>query len=205
MSDTPENPFVKPDGQPVDASIVDTILDLDAILSADVRRAEKTARFSVKPWLEAEIDELDAALAALTDEHGNPLDTLEAGLGELSPAMQLAQQIEELRREYTASMQSVRVRQLPADKWTAFQAKWRDALDKQPPFPDEMWDELIAACAIAPAMTLDQVRQLRTRLGHPVMHTIALAAWNVCAHSGVSVPKSQLSSRVLKRQRRVTS
>jgi hypothetical protein len=54
-------------------SIVDTILQLDAYMSGDVRRAEKTARFCSKPWLEADIDELVFELQGLVDELGNPL------------------------------------------------------------------------------------------------------------------------------------
>lgn len=208
MSDTTEqNPLIKPETPRIDEpSIVDTILNLDELLSADVRRAEKTARFSTKPWLEGEIEELEVHLDQLTDGRGNPLRSGETSLAEASnPAYAVAQKIEEMRRELADSFVSVRVQQLPADQWMAFEQKHREALDKGAPYPNEMWDELIVKCAIAPKMTLDQVRSLRSKLGHPPMHEIALKCWNVCTNAGVSVPKSPLSSHVLRQQPRETS
>jgi hypothetical protein len=71
-----------PPAEPVLDIIVDTILDLDGLLSADVRRAEKTARFCSKPWLEADIDELVFELESLTDNDGIPLPAGEHAIGE---------------------------------------------------------------------------------------------------------------------------
>jgi hypothetical protein len=63
-----------------------------------------------------------------------------------------------------------------------------------------MWDELISLCAIAPEMSIPQVQAFRRKAGHPVLHSIGLGCWEVCSKSGVSVPKSLLSSHVLKQQ-----
>lgn len=202
MNDTP-NPLIQPTTPDLNgSSIVDTILDLDAFLAGDVRRAEKTARFSTKPWLEADIDALEARLEGITDELGRPVDLpAERAVGDTDhPAYGLAREIQAKRAEYRQSFASVRVRQLPSDDWTAFVAKHKKALDSEPPYPAAMWDELIVACAIQPAFTLDQVRALRSKLGHPQMDVISTACWEVCTSSGVSVPKSLRSSRVLKRQ-----
>lgn len=208
MTTTDPNPLIKPDAPVIEEpSIVDTILNLDELLSADVRRAEKTARFSTKPWLEGEIEELEFELDQLTDGRGNPLDPAgDTSLAETSnPAYAVAQKIQTLRRELAESFVSVRVQQLPADKWMAFEKKHEEALEKGAPYPEAMWDELIVKCAIAPRMTIDQVRSLRTKLGHPPMHAIAMKCWDVCTKAGVSIPKSPRSSHVLRQQQRETS
>lgn len=209
-----DHPFGNPNPDPAEAallkepSIVDTILNLDELLSSDVRRAEKSARFCVQPWIEAEIEELHAELDGLTDDMGRPLD--EGGESSVADgggrtAFVVAEEIRVKQHEYAAAFRTVRVRQMPADDWTAFEERHKDSITKGAPYPPEMFDELIAACAVAPRFTVEQARALRAKVGHPQVNEIALAAWNVCTQSGVSIPKSQLSSAVLKRARREQS
>lgn len=201
---TSPNPFEKPTTDP---SIVDTILDLDEFLSGDVRRAEKTAYFATKPHLEAEIDELEAQLAEITDEHGRP-----AAQGDVSiadgehPAVVLAKEIEAKRAELHKSRKGVRVRQLSSEDWAAFKEKHKKPLaDPEHPNRKAMWNELIVACAIAPVFTPEKLVSLRKLVGDPQIAEIELACWQVCTSSGVSVPKSPLSSLVLKHQARAKS
>lgn len=192
------HPLGNPDGTPPPvpaASIVDTILDLDELLSADVRRAEKTARFCTKPWLEADIDELMAQLDMITDDRGVPL------VGQEEVAVDLSQRIESLRVEYGQAFRSVRMSQLPADKWAEFKTKHRETLDKGAGFPDAFYDELIAVSALRPAIPLEKVQLLRKQLGDPQMDVLSKCAWDVNAESGVSIPKSPTSSVVLRRAR----
>lgn len=206
MSETP-NPFEKPDAAAAEPSIVDTILDLDAFLSGDVRLAEKTAYFTTEPQLEAEIDELEAQLAELTDEYGNPVAAAEASLADgKAPAYKLADEIEVKRAQLNRSRRGVRVRQLPSDEWLAFRAKHKKVMD-DPGHADRraMWDELIVACAIAPTFTVEKLAKLRKMIGDPQVSQIELACFHVCTKSGVSVPKSSLSSLVLRHQERETS
>jgi hypothetical protein len=192
-------------------SIVDTILDLDAFLSGDVRRAERTARFATKPDLEADIDELDALLDNLTDAQGRPLKAEQDGepaLGDsssTSEALTVATQIKDLQAEYAASFRSIRLRQMPDDDWDAFQIKHKDTLAKGAPYPKELLNELIVASAIAPTVSDEQIKKLRKKIGAPQISSIAGAAWQVNTESGVSVPKSPLSSRVLRQQERETN
>lgn len=182
-------------------SIVDEILDLDKLLSSDVRRAEKTARFATMPHLEADIDALHAELATLVDERGNPLDIEESLAGEGRSAVQVALELREKQRELGRSFRSVRMRALPEDEWRAFYDKHRKDLEAGERKP-EMWSELIVACAFRPAMTEGQLQKLRHKVGHPAINELALAAWEVNTSSGVSIPKSPLSSAVLKRMQR---
>lgn len=194
------NPVPLP--EPPVVSIVDTILDLDELLSADVRRAEKTARFCSKPWLEADIDERTFELDSLTDDQGNPLP---ADGEQARTAHQVALEIQTLQAEYGAAFRSVRMGQLPSDDWQAFRTKWRTVLDKGAPYPNDFWDDLIGVSSLRPKITAAQSAELRKRVGDPQMDELAAAAWAVNTSSGVSIPKSPLSSHVLRRAARAQS
>lgn len=199
IGSTTPNPFVVEDKEP---SIVDTILDLNALLSADVRRAEKTARFSIRPDLEARLDELQGELEGLTDENGRPIletetETAIGGSGGRTAEV-VAQEWRAVQTEYAASMRSVRMRQIPDEDWAAFEAKWRKELDAGAPYPQDFWDELIVATAHTPAIPADKVKELRKKLGRPAMNELGLKAWAVNVSSGVDVPKSRLVSVVLR-------
>lgn len=183
-------------------SIVDTILNLDELLSADVRRAEKTARICLRPELEADIDQLEAELDSLTDQFGKPLDSVvDAAVTEGgSRARTVALQLAEKRQEYAAASRSVRMRQMSDDDWTAFKAKHKAAFDSQGPSPERtaMFNDLVVRSAVTPAITAEQWVQLRKKLGAPQIDEFINVAWAVNTESGVSVPKSPLSSLVLK-------
>lgn len=179
-------------------SIVDTILNLDELLSGDIRRAEKVIRICTRPDLEGDIDELEAELAGLVDVNGNPIDTEEA-LGGGRSAGTVAMEIRELQRQMAASMRSIRVRQMPEKEWAVFRETHLKGDDD---ISDDVWDLMIAASAIAPAMTVEQVQGLRAAVGHPQVDKIATGVWNVNTKSGVSIPKSLTSSVVLKRMQR---
>lgn len=184
-------------------SIVDTILDLDELLSADVRRAEKTARFCIEPWLEAEIDELEAELALLVDANGNPLPAPEAALEDvLRRAEQVSAEIYEKRMAMGRAFRSVRMGQLPADDWREFKARYRTVIDAGAPYPSEFHDELISVTALRPKISLEQARELRSKYGDPQLHELSSKAWDVNEESGVSIPKSPTSSHVLRRAQR---
>lgn len=191
-----------------DNEIVKTILDLDELLSADVRLAEKTVVVYLKPWLEADIDALDIELEGLVDDMGRPLadeeESLSGGGGRTAQMVAAERQAKE--REYAASGRNIRVKQLEPEEWAAFRKKWRtpmaDATSEQ---RTEMWNDLIAQCAIAPTISPEKVVEMRRRLGSTQMERVASACWEVNTQSGVSVPKSLISSRVLKRQERSES
>ena len=60
---------------------------------------------------------------------------------------------------------SVRVRALPEEEWRAFYEKHRKDLEDGKRLP-AMWDELIIACAIAPAFTPETIRAFRKKASH---------------------------------------
>lgn len=202
---TNETVFGNPDG-PADVkinqpSIVDQVLDLDDFLAGDVRLAERTARFSIKPDLEAKIEDLNAELAGKLDAQGRPRTDIDQALGDgARSADAVSLDIEEVTAEYQASMRSVRMRQIDTDEWTEFLAAHKKALAEGVPYPSDFYEDLIVRTAVAPPFTADQVKQLRKRVGQAQFQELCSTAWNVNTESGVSVPKSLLSSAVLRQR-----
>jgi hypothetical protein len=198
-----EHPFGNPNGTTelpgIDKSIVDSVLNLDDFLAGDVRLALKQASFYTRPDLEAEIEELNAELDSLTDSQGRPLPVLDATVadGERSAAV-VAQLVADKQREYAQSRRVIVMQQLDEDDWAAFQALWKDALAKDPPYPPEFYADLISKCALRPAIPADKVAEFRKKVGAPAYEEIWRAAWQVNTQSGVSIPKSLLSSAVLR-------
>lgn len=182
-------------------SIVDTVLDLDDFLSGDVRLALKQASFYTRGDLEAEIEELNAELDSLTDSQGRPLPVLDASIGDGErSASVVAQELLDKQREYARSRRVIVMQQLDEDDWAAFQAQWKDALAQQPPYPPEFYADLISKCALRPQIPAEKIAAFRKRVGAPAYEEIWRAAWTVNTQSGVSIPKSLLSSAVLRQQ-----
>lgn len=181
------------------------MLDLDEFLSSEPRLAEKTAYFLTKPHLQGDIEALEQQLALVTDDRGRPTPDRSAA-GDEHLAATLAQAIEAKRTELRESARGVRVRQLSSTEWQAFGAAHREALDNpESPKRPVMWAELIAACAIAPTMTLEQVHKLRATVGDPQIDEIRLACWDVCTTSGVAIPEpSAVAARVHRLKERAT-
>lgn len=182
-------------------SIVDTILELDQLLSADVRRAEDVFRLYRRGDLLAKITELHEWLAALTDDMGRPLSPGdEEALGEGGQVRALALELEETRKQCLRESGLVRLLQLEADDWEAFKTKWKSELAKPEGPATRMWNALIAATISEPAGVTDtSVIKMRQLYGAPQIDALGKACWDINTQAGVSVPKSPLSSLVLKR------
>lgn len=178
-------------------SIVDTILDLNAFLSADVRRAEKTAPFSTKPHLEAKLDELDRELHLLAGASAaRGVDEPLAAGGRTARVVALQRQA--IAAEMQAAMMGVRFKALSAEDWEAFEATHKKVLDDREADKAAVLDELVVLCAEAPKISAEQLAQLRQKAGITQIVTLRDYAWAVNNKAGVSVPKSQLSSDVLR-------
>lgn len=185
----------------VEKSIVDTVLDLDDFLAGDVRLALKQASFYVRADLEAEIEELNAELDSLTDAQGRPLPILDAAVGDGErSASVVAHELADLQKEYARSRRVIVMQQLDEDEWAEFQAKWKTALNNAPPYPPEFYVDLISRCAIRPKIPADKLPEFRKRVGAPAFDNIWRTAWEVNTRSGVSIPKSLISSAVLRQQ-----
>jgi hypothetical protein len=204
----PEHPLGDINGTAVtdsEKSIVDSILKLDEFLSGDVRRARKSAIFYTRPDLEARLDDLDEELASLTDAQGRPRPVIDQPLdGDVGGGSRSAQAVmlerEAVAAEFSASRVRVEMEQLDEDDWAAHMTRHKETLAGDPPFTAEFYDETISLSAVAPKMTVDEVRLLRKKVGRPVYDTLFSVAWAVNTRSGVSVPKSLLSSAGLRQQ-----
>jgi hypothetical protein len=187
-------------------SIIDTILQLDEYLSGDVRRAEKTARFCSKPWLEADIDELVFELDQLTDARATPTRPARPrSVSRPGPRCRSPWRSRRCRRSTAPRSSRSGWRSCPRTSGRSSARTWREALDKGAPYPDDFYDALIGVSAKTPAITAEQAAGLRTKLGDPQMDALAKAAWDVNTNSGVSIPKSPLSSHVLRQAARAQS
>lgn len=201
-----EHPFGNPDeqhhnGVDIDhGSIVDTVLKLDEFLSGEVRRAEKSAAFYTRPDLEATIEDLHAELNALLDSNGRPLRPVDQDLADGARSAAVVQQeLRDVQAEYAASRRTVRMRAMDEDEWAAFQGRHRAVFSEGLlPYPPEFWEDLIVRSASAPRFTPEQLREFRAKVGHAVYDELASTAWAVNTSSGVSIPKSSLSSAALR-------
>jgi len=180
----------------------ETILDLDELMS-EGRRPERTARFCIRADLVADLEAFDAELDELEST------TPSQGFDKPQPDEALASRRDELlaereakRAEMARFMRSVRVRALPDPEWKAHERKHRRNLTDADVLPDAFWDELVAKCAVAPALSLDDVRKLRSQLAQSQFDTVRLAAFGVNTATGVDIPKSRGSSPDPRQRRR---
>jgi hypothetical protein len=188
-------------GVDVHGSIVDQVLDLDDFLASDIRLALKQASFYTRPDLEAQIEERNAELDALTDSQGRPLPVLDRAVGDgARSAAVVAQEVADLQAEYAASRRVIVMQQLDEDEWAEFQTKWKAAVAEDPPYPPDFYVDLISRCAIRPPLPADKIPAFRKRVGAPAFDVIWQTAWQLNTQSGVSIPKSLLSSTVLRQQ-----
>lgn len=199
-----EHPLGDVNGTAVDEtakSIVNDILQLDEFLSGDVRRARKSAIFYTKPDLEAQLDSLDSEVDSLTDAQGRPRPVTDQSLDGGTRSLQtVLLEREQVAAELLASRVRVEMEQLDEDDWAALMVKHKKTLDEDAPgpFSPELYEDVITQSAVAPRMTVEQLRDLRKKVGRPVFDTLFSTAWAVNTRSGVSVPKSLLSSAGLR-------
>lgn len=183
-------------------SIVDTIFDFDELESGNIRLAITQAAWYTRADLEAQIEALNAELDSLTDSQGRPLPVIDESMAEVRSARTVASELAAVQKTYAASRRVVLMQQLDEDDFQAFQSKWKDDMAKGYPYPAAFYVELITRCAIKPTISEEQLAALRKKVGRPAYDELWRKAWNVNTQSGVSIPKSSLSSAVLSQQQR---
>ncbi|WP_248582603.1 hypothetical protein [Nocardioides sp. InS609-2] len=153
------------------------------------RRIERTARICIRGDLQAEYDRIILELAGLMGPSGEVIDvSLADGDEGPTPAQIKHAELEAVRHEMSGAMRFVRFRGMPSDEWPG----WDKAHRPKGEDPDltEYNTALIAACAIEPKLSVDEVNSLRGALGSPQMVELANKAWQANTTGGVDVPKS---------------
>lgn len=178
----------RPDHAAIKAS-VEKILDLEYVMS-HARLVERVARISLRGDLEAAYHDLAEQLADLVDVDGKPLaeGNSESSLAEQSRAVEIAEQMADMQRQMRAEEFVVKFRALPEEVFEAFEDTHRDkngvAKDKI-----DYANRLIVETAYAPQMTIDQVRQLRSKFTRSQFERLFSAAYSACTTGGLDVPK----------------
>lgn len=183
-----DTPFGNPNGVIERTPQLETILTLDEVMSS-ARLVERTARICLRGDLEAEYHETLEELSTLVDEDGQLLTEGDQALSDASRVEELSLRARQLREQMQTATRRVRFRAMPDDEWRAFDKAHRGT-DGKIKDQGTYNNELIAACAIAPAMTVDDVIKLRGKLGPTQMVTLANAAFFACTTGGLDVPKS---------------
>lgn len=208
MSDD-QHPFGNPDGDhheqhdpgahPISAPV--QLLTVADVLAA-ARLVERTASICLRADLTAEHDQVLAELATLVTPSGEVIGgDEEASAGEQSAAgraTELAERLAAIKREMRSSMWHVRFRAMDADAWGTFKKKHLPARKDADFGPFHV--KIIAACAIEPAISEDEVLALSKKFNHSQFVTLANTAYEACTEGGLDVPKSGSSWPRLQQQ-----
>lgn len=123
-------------------------------------------------------------------------------LAATNPAAALVERIEAARKKIKASEVEFRFRALPDWSDDPAVTTWSDLLAKHPGGPDQLFDPetfpraLVAACAIDPVMSADQVNRLFAVLNEGQREALFNGAYSV-NKEGTTVPFSLNASAIL--------
>ncbi|GAW54747.1 hypothetical protein [Nocardioides sp. PD653] len=192
----PVSPFHRPDVPDLSATPL-VQLSIDEILDM-AKLPERTVYICLRADLQAKDDAIIEELGTLVTARGELLVDPEASIGEqtaLARAQQLADEQTQNRREMSAASVPFRFRGMSADDFAVFEKAHRPKSTDAADFTD-YFTKLIARCCVAPAMTEEQVKKLRTRVGSKVFLELSNGAQNVNTGGGVDIPKSLSFSQV---------
>ena len=102
------------------------------------------ARFCTKPWIEADIDALEEQLAEAVENAGG---LSKAGQDPMMVKTTPREDFEDRRAEHHTAFKSVRMQQMTAEEWRAFERTHKETLAAGGPYADAMFDDLISRCA----------------------------------------------------------
>lgn len=139
-------------------------------------------------------DELDALIRLHfenTDAEGKPVEGSEQALNEVGGVDELVRRINEANARKNAATRKVVFERMPGDEYETLHAKYQASNGTVPRDKIARWaNELIVACAIAPTLTMDEVRQLRHVLSKGQMRELEDTAYAVNNSGGTGAPKS---------------
>ncbi|MFI9331884.1 hypothetical protein ACIGZJ_30635, partial [Kitasatospora sp. NPDC052868] len=158
--------------------------DIEAVITGATAR-ETTVPLCLAGALQGEYEALERQLTDSASLVGESL----AG----SPRVQVASRMEELRAEMAGHLVSFRLRAMEPEAWS-------DLLAAHPGANGKLFDPAtfgpaaVAACALDPAMTVEQYQRLEKRLSHGQREVLLDAVWNLNTAAAQSVPFSLLAS-----------
>lgn len=169
------------------AERIERVLDLDAVMSS-ARRPERVVHICLRADIEAEYHDLSDELSDLVDVNGKPFadGETETAIGEQNRAVEISERVRELRAQMRAESYTVRFRGMSESEWAGFEKNNRDKSGEQ---KDDYVNRLLVETAVAPTMTIDQVRALRDQLGTAQVAAMVNAAYDACTQGGLDVPK----------------
>ena len=171
------------------------MLSIDELLT-EARRPERIAPICLRGDLQADWEQATRDLSKIVDADGVPLPDPDGAIGDTTNAgraVELTARIADLEQQMRGAMRHVRFRGLPSDEWPVFVKE-----HAKPNAEDEGVEfdiQLVAATAVEPTLSVDQVRQLRKVINNSQWRALADTAYSACAHGGVDVPKSLSASR----------
>ncbi|MDP9820381.1 hypothetical protein [Nocardioides massiliensis] len=192
---TPPNPFQRPE-TPEFTETAGTFSFEDVLRV--LRRPERVVTIDLRGDLAGEERALLEELTTLVNYKGEV--NAEASVAEQGRAVAVAERLRQIAAARRKDAWRVKLRGLDSDAYAAFVRR------HQPKKSDDRagWtaysDKLIAACAVEPELTEDQVRQLRGKLADGQIGALANAAQSACTQDGVDVPKLPGFSQTLLEQ-----
>lgn len=158
---------------------------------ATVKPVEKSVTLCLAGDLQARFEDLERRLsAAVRSPH--------ATLGSGEEERRLADAIQAVRAEMAEQEVTFHFRALSARKWSDLMAEHPGRSGKDEAFNvDTFPDALIAACAVDPEMTPEEVKELGDSLSNAQFSTLFDCAWG-CNQSALDVPFSVLASQALR-------
>lgn len=156
---------------------------------AKAKPRELTVRICLAGDLAAEVDRLEGQLAAVSEWKPN-------SIADEHPGVALAEQIAAARERMRESEVEFTFRALGAKAWSDLVAAHPGKTDGEAWDPDTLAPALVAASAVDPAMTQDDVDELFEALNMGQRQALMDAAWQVNGEA-TSIPFSLHASAIL--------
>lgn len=161
----------------------------DIIKKATLRVA--TARICVAGHLNAELEDLEAQLQAVSS------DWVPDSLASTDPKVEVARKIQALQEEMRGSEVVFRFQALPELEWSDLLAKHPAREGQAELFnPQTLPPVLIPMCCVDPVMSAEQYARLVTKLNASQRNSLFNAAWDANS-TATSVPFSLSASAIL--------
>ncbi|MFJ6616679.1 hypothetical protein ACIQOW_03720 [Kitasatospora sp. NPDC091335] len=158
--------------------------DIEDIIKGTTLR-ESTVPLCLAGALQGEYEALEQQLADPAAQFGDSL----AG----SSRTAIASRMEELRAEMAEHLVEFRLRALPHEEWSSLLAAHPGG-DGQAFDPATFGPAAVAACAVNPAMTVDQYGRLAKKLSFGQQEALLDAVWQLNNQVARAVPFSLLAS-----------